>query len=46
MSRQFDSRRDSQSRKCEPWRQIFVKLSFRGLSNSKLSGNMVIICQV
>ena len=48
MSGEFDRRKDLQSTKFE-WRpQIFVKLSFRELSNSKLSGlhafdNMAII---
>ena len=48
MSGQFDSRKDSQSRKFERRPQILVKLSFRELCDSKLSGlhafdNMVII---
>ena len=38
MSGEFDSRKDSQSRKFEQRPQIFVKLSFRELCNSKLSG--------
>ena len=38
MSGEFDSRKDSQSTKFERRRRIFVKLSFRELSNSKLSG--------
>ena len=48
MSGEFDSRKDSHSTKFE-WRpQIFVKISFRELCDSKLSGshpfdNMVII---
>ena len=48
MSGQFDSRKDSQSTKFELKPQIFVKLSFRELYNSKESGlhavdNMAII---
>ena len=48
MSGEFDSRKDSQSTKFERRPQIFVKLSFRELCDSKLSGlhafdNMVII---
>ena len=48
MSGEFDSRKDSQSTKFEQRPQIFVKLSFRELRDSKLSGlhafdNMVII---
>ena len=48
MSREFDSRKDSESTKFEQRPQIFVKLSFRELCDSKLSGlrafdNMVII---
>ena len=48
MSGEFDSRKDSQSTKFKRRPQIFVKLSFRELCNSKLSGlhafdNMVII---
>ena len=48
MSGEFDSRKDSQSTKFEQRPQIFVKLSFRELCNSKLSGlhvfdNMVVI---
>ena len=38
MSGEFDSRKDSQSIKFEQRRQEFVKLSFRDLGNSKLSG--------
>ena len=38
MSGEFDSRKDSQSTKFERRPQIFVKLSFRELRNSKLSG--------
>ena len=38
MSREFDSRKDSHSIKFEGWAQIFVKLSFRELCGSKLSG--------
>ena len=37
MSGEFDSRKDSQSAKFEQRPQIFVKLSFRELCNSKLS---------
>ena len=48
MSGEFGSRKDSQSTKFEQRPQIFVKLSFRELCDSKLSGlgafdNMVII---
>ena len=48
MSGEFDSRKDSQSRKFERRPRIFVKLSFRELWDSKLSGfyafgNMAII---
>ena len=48
MSGEFDSRKDSQSKKFEQRPQIFVKLSFRELRDSKLSGlhpfdNMAII---
>ena len=48
MSGEFDSRKDSQSTKFERRRRIFVKLSFRELCDSKLSGlhpfdNMAII---
>ena len=48
MSGEFDSRKDSQSTKFVRRPQIFVKLSFRELCNSKLSGlhafdNMAII---
>ena len=48
MSGDFDSRKDSQSTKFETRTQIFIKLSFRELYNSKLSGlhasdNMAII---
>ena len=48
MSEEFDSRKDSQSTKIERRPQIFVKLNFRELCNSKLSGlhacdNMAII---
>ena len=48
MPREFDSRKDSQSTKFERRPQIFVKLSFRELCDSKLSGlhafdNMVLI---
>ena len=38
MSAEFDSRKDSQSTKFERRPRIFVKLSFRELSDSKLSG--------
>ena len=38
MSGEFDSRKNSQSIKFEQKPQIFVKLSFRELCNSKLSG--------
>ena len=38
MSGDFDSRKDSQSTKFERRTQIFLKLSFRELYNSKLSG--------
>ena len=38
MSEEFDSRKDSQSTKLEQRPQIFVKLSFRELCDSKLSG--------
>ena len=48
MSGEFDSRKDSQSTKFERRPQIFVKLSFRELCDSKLSDlhtfdNMAII---
>ena len=48
MSGEFDSRNDLQSTKFEQRPQIFVKLKFRELRNSKLSGlhafdNMAII---
>ena len=48
MSGEFDSRKGSHSKKLERMPQIFVKLSFRELSDSKLSGlnpfdNMAII---
>ena len=49
MSGEFDSRKDSQSTIFEQKRpQIFIKISFRRLCNSKLSGlhlfdNMAII---
>ena len=47
-SGEFDSRKDSQSTKFEQRPQIFVKLSFTELRDSKLSGlpafdNMAII---
>ena len=38
MSGEFDSRKDLQSTKFERRSQIFVKLSFRELCDSKLSG--------
>ena len=38
MSGEFDSRKDLQSTKFEQRPQIFVKLSFRELCDSKLSG--------
>ena len=38
MSGEFDSREDSQSTKFEQRPQIFVKVSFRELCDSKLSG--------
>ena len=38
MSREFDSRKDSQSKKIKRRPQIFLKLSFRELYDSKLSG--------
>ena len=37
-AREFDSRKDSQSTLFEQRPQIFVKLSFRELGDSKLSG--------
>ena len=48
MSGEFDSRQDSNSAKWERMPQIFVKLSFRELCGSNLSGvhsfhNMTII---
>ena len=48
ISGEFDSRKDSQSTKFEQRPQIFLKLSFRELCDSKLSGlhafdNMAII---
>ena len=48
MSGEFDSKEDFQSTKFEQRPQIFVKLSFRELCDSKLSGlhafdNMAII---
>ena len=48
ISGEFDSRKDSQSTKFEQRPQIFVKLSFRELCDSKLSAlhafdNMAII---
>ena len=51
MSGEFDSRKDSQPTKFEQRSQIFVKLSFRELCESKLSGlnafdNMAVICSV
>ena len=38
MSEELDSRKDSQSTKFEQRPQIFVKLRFRELCGSKLSG--------
>ena len=38
MSGEVDSRKDSQSAKFEQWSRIFVKLSFRELCDSTLSG--------
>ena len=38
MSGEFDSRKDSQSTKFKRRPQIFAKLSFRELCDSKLSG--------
>ena len=38
MSGEVDSRNDPQSKKFEERPQIFVKLGFRELCNSKLSG--------
>ena len=38
MSGEFDSRKDSQSTEFEGRPQIFIKLSFRELYDSKLSG--------
>ena len=38
MSGGFDSKKDSHSTKLERKPQIFVKLSFRGFCDSKLSG--------
>ena len=38
MSGEFDSRKDSQSTKFERRPQIFIKLSFGELCDSKLSG--------
>ena len=51
MSREFDLRRKSQLRKFDQRPQIFVKLNFRELCKSKLSGlhafhNMAIIIWV
>ena len=48
MSGEFDSRKDSHSTKFEQKPRIFVKLNFRDLCDSKLSGlhsfyNMAII---
>ena len=48
MSGEFDSRKDSHSTQLEQRPQIFLKLRFRGLRGSKLSGlhlfnNMAII---
>ena len=38
VSREFDSRKDLQSTKFEQRHQMFLKLSFRELCDSKLSG--------
>ena len=38
MSREFDSKKDSHSMKFKQRSQIFVKVSFRELCDSKLSG--------
>ena len=38
MSEEFDSRKDLQTKKFERKPQMFLKLSFIELSNSKLSG--------
>ena len=38
MSREFDSRKDLQSTKLKQRPQIFVKLNFKELYDSKLSG--------
>ena len=48
MSGEFNSRKDSQSTKFKQKSQIFIKLKFRELSDSKLSGlhafnNMVMV---
>ena len=43
MSGEYYSTKDSHSRKFEERLWIFIKLNFRELCNSKLSGNMVII---
>ena len=48
MSREFDSRKDLQSTKFDRRPEIFIKLSFKELCDSKLSGlhafyNMAII---
>ena len=48
MAGEFDSRKDSQSTKYEQRPQIFIKVSFREVCDSKLSGlhtfdNMAII---
>ena len=48
MSGECDSRKDSESRKFDRRPQIFIKLSFRELCHSKLSGlhpfdNMAIV---
>ena len=37
MSAEFESKKDSQTTKFEPRPQIFIKLSFRVLCDSKLS---------
>ena len=51
MSGEFDSRKDSQSRKFEQRSRLFVKLCFRELWDSRLSGlhafdNMALIPRV
>ena len=46
MSGEFDSRKDLQTKKFERRPQIFLKLSFRELSDSKLSGLQAFDCMV